>query len=498
MKNWKIFFTSVILVTGCAQQSAEVVHKKGGIYSPTYTENYIESPDGKMVRSLRSNRNSDKAQKINIINDNAIERSMSSNNLSGNTYVVESGDNLSSIARKYEISTKELAGLNDLEAPYSLRVGQRLKVSNSSSFNSNLTSSSDSVKLKNIEYVVKSGDNLSSIAREHNISTKELADLNDLEAPYSLRVGQKLKVSNSSSSGSNSVTSNNNVKLENIQYVVKSGDNLSSVARDYNMTTKQLAELNDLEAPYSLRVGQKIKVLSDEKPSVKEDKIITKTYVIKKGDSLLSIAKKNNTELIKLADLNGIKKPYSVKIGQKIKIVDEKATKDYRVKAEKAAKIAKQESRTNDIPEQKLVVKEQSEVETTVKTKKSNNSSNSFMWPVKGEIVSNFGNKSNGLYNDGINISAPKDTSFKASEDGVVAYVGNELRGYGTIILIKHNNNWISAYAHCAGVKVSRGDKVEKGQIIGTVGQTGNVNSPQLYFSLRNGREAVDPLKYLQ
>ena len=122
----------------------------------------------------------------------------------------------------------------------------------------------------------------------------------------------------------------------------------------------------------------------------------------------------------------------------------------------------------------------------------------SFTWPVKGKIVSSFGTKSNGLYNDGINISATKGANFKATEDGVVAYVGNELRGYGTIILIKHDDNWISAYAHCDTTNVSRGDMVSKGQVIGTVGDSGNVTSPQLYFSLRKGREAVDPTKYLK
>ena len=186
--------------------------------------------------------------------------------------------------------------------------------------------------------------------------------------------------------------------------------------------------------------------------------------------------------LSEIIELNDLDKPYVVKIGQKIKI----NTDEPKVVIKNTTQQNNNNKNINITKsEQKQVVKKEPKV-------------NSFIWPIKGNVISSFGSKSNGLYNDGINISAPKGTDFRACEDGVVAYVGNELRGYGTIILIKHENNWISAYAHCDTAKVSRGDKVQKGQIIGTVGNSGNVSTPQLYFSLRNGREAVDPIKYLK
>ena len=113
-------------------------------------------------------------------------------------------------------------------------------------------------------------------------------------------------------------------------------------------------------------------------------------------------------------------------------------------------------------------------------------------------MLSGFGAKAKGLRNDGINIAARRGTPVKAAENGVVVYAGNELRGFGNLLLIKHSGGWVSAYAHTDKVLVKRGDKVGKGQRIATVGSTGGVNSPQLHFELRHGRTARDPRKYLR
>lgn len=122
---------------------------------------------------------------------------------------------------------------------------------------------------------------------------------------------------------------------------------------------------------------------------------------------------------------------------------------------------------------------------------------NNFRWPVKGRIISKYGSKPGGTRNEGINIAVPEGTSVRAAESGVVAYAGNELKGYGNLVLIRHDSGWVTAYAHNKQLYVKRGDTVRRGDVIAKAGQTGSVDAPQLHFELRKGATAVDPLKYL-
>jgi murein DD-endopeptidase MepM/ murein hydrolase activator NlpD len=120
-----------------------------------------------------------------------------------------------------------------------------------------------------------------------------------------------------------------------------------------------------------------------------------------------------------------------------------------------------------------------------------------FIWPVTGRIVSSYGSKGAGRYNDGINIAAPEGTVVRAAASGVVAYAGNELRGFGRTLLIKHPGGWVTAYAHNSQLLVQRGEKVRRGQAIARVGLSGGVDQAQLHFEIRQGRNAVDPVKLL-
>jgi murein DD-endopeptidase MepM/ murein hydrolase activator NlpD len=124
-------------------------------------------------------------------------------------------------------------------------------------------------------------------------------------------------------------------------------------------------------------------------------------------------------------------------------------------------------------------------------------SGSAFLWPVRGRVLAAYGSKTDGTLNDGINIGAPKGAAVQAADAGIVAYTGNELRGYGNLILVKHPNGWISAYAHCDLILVKRGEKVVRGQVIARVGSTGNVGEPQLHFELRRGNHPVDPREFL-
>jgi murein DD-endopeptidase MepM/ murein hydrolase activator NlpD len=120
-----------------------------------------------------------------------------------------------------------------------------------------------------------------------------------------------------------------------------------------------------------------------------------------------------------------------------------------------------------------------------------------FRWPVNGRVITAFGPRPSGAQNDGINVAVPENTPIKAADDGVVAYAGNELKTYGNLVLVRHPNGYVTAYAHASEILVKRDEPVKRGQIIGKTGQTGNVTSPQLHFEIRKGSTPVDPAPFL-
>ncbi|HWK33558.1 MAG TPA: M23 family metallopeptidase, partial [Hyphomicrobium sp.] len=124
--------------------------------------------------------------------------------------------------------------------------------------------------------------------------------------------------------------------------------------------------------------------------------------------------------------------------------------------------------------------------------------SDKLRWPVSGRIITGFGQRADGTHNDGINLSVPLGTSVHAAEGGTVAYAGAELKGYGNLVLLRHDNGWVTAYAHNDQLMVKRGDKVQRGQVIATAGRTGSVDQPQVHFELRQGSKPVDPVPFLE
>jgi murein DD-endopeptidase MepM/ murein hydrolase activator NlpD len=120
-----------------------------------------------------------------------------------------------------------------------------------------------------------------------------------------------------------------------------------------------------------------------------------------------------------------------------------------------------------------------------------------FRWPVRGRIISDFGAKPGGGKNEGVNLAVPEGTPVHAADAGEVIYSGNELKGYGNLILVRHDEGWVTAYAHNSELKVKRGDTVRRGDVVALAGATGSVSQPQLHFELRQGNKPVDPLKYL-
>jgi murein DD-endopeptidase MepM/ murein hydrolase activator NlpD len=135
---------------------------------------------------------------------------------------------------------------------------------------------------------------------------------------------------------------------------------------------------------------------------------------------------------------------------------------------------------------------------STVNGASSKNETPSFGWPARGRVITGFGDKlPSGQPNDGINLAVPEGTAVRAAEDGTVAYAGNELRGYGNLILIRHSNGFVTAYAHTSEILVRRNEPVKRGQVIARSGATGAVASPQLHFETRKGSTPVNPMQYL-
>jgi murein DD-endopeptidase MepM/ murein hydrolase activator NlpD len=140
---------------------------------------------------------------------------------------------------------------------------------------------------------------------------------------------------------------------------------------------------------------------------------------------------------------------------------------------------------------------EEKTAEAPAKAAETTSALPTFRWPVRGKVVTTYGAKTNGKSNDGINLAVPEGTPIKAAEDGVVAYSGNELKGYGNLVLVRHSNGYVTAYAHASELMVKRGDTIKRGQVIAKSGQSGEVASPQLHFEIRKGSSPVDPLQFL-
>ncbi|MBU6140753.1 MAG: M23 family metallopeptidase [Proteobacteria bacterium] len=245
------------------------------------------------------------------------------------------------------------------------------------------------------------------------------------------------------------------------------GDTLHSISRDHHVSVRDLISQNNLTPPYAIKVGDRISI-----PSAIYHKVSV-------GETLYSISRLYEMKINQLVEMNDLKEPYSVKVGELIKI-----SKNPNPPVEVAKKIEEK--------------KDTAAVSKPNFVERALDKLNHFSWPIRGQVTSKFGPKQGGLYNDGINIKAKEGSEVKASEDGTVAYVGNELKGYGNLVIIKHSGGWITAYAHLKNSTVKRGEKVAKGGKIGLVGSTGNVDSPQLYFGLRKGRDAVNPEAYLK
>jgi murein DD-endopeptidase MepM/ murein hydrolase activator NlpD len=251
-------------------------------------------------------------------------------------------------------------------------------------------------------------------------------------------------------------------------HVVASGESLTSIARLYGVPRTTLAQTNKMDINGSVRIGQRITIPGSGSLVANAAKTAAPA-----APAAHAAAKPATTAPV-VAAAPAKPKPADTKpVGQ----VAAAAA------ADKNAQLI-------------AAVKPAEPAEDAVKDD-DKQAGMQFRWPVRGRIISGFGPKPGGQQNEGINVSVPEGTSVKAAEDGVVAYAGNELKGYGNLVLIKHADGWVTAYAHNSEIDVKKGETVKRGQTIAKAGQTGSVTSPQVHFEIRKGSQPVDPSSHL-
>ncbi len=266
-------------------------------------------------------------------------------------------------------------------------------------------------------------------------------------------------------------------------YIVQRGDTVYGVAQRNGVSTRALIDWNDLQPPYLLVPGQSLKLPH------------SRAYTVQRGDSVYAISRRFEIDMTTLVRLNRIPAPYTIHVGQTLQLPANAGPGSGTQVARADPSTVSGESRAETPPGPSAKPAAPRQVVSVPRPPARAGSG--FVWPVEGRVVSSFGSKTGGQHNDGLNIAAPRGTPVRAADNGVVAYAGKEIRGFGNLLLIKHDGGLITAYAHADALLVSRGDVVTRGQVIAKVGKTGGVENPQLHFEVRRGTKAVDPKLFL-
>ena len=309
-------------------------------------------------------------------------------------------------------------------------------------------------------HTVLGGDTVYTVSKEYNLPLREIISLNNLSPPYHLNSGFRLKLPPPN------------------EYKVGAGDTLNGLSRLFNVSVSEMSRINNIPPPYALKTGQVLRLPSPQPKLVEE---FSTNPPPPSFEQVAMPMKVGSVEREVLAPPPGQSSS------------SDKTT---------PAVITSQPSQTGFPPQPNAVqpapVQKVSAVTPSVVSKPPPRVGNGkFMRPVDGNVISKFGPKDDGLHNDGINIKAARGSAVRAADNGVVAYTGSEMQGYGNLVLIRHADRWMTAYAHMDKMLVKKGDVVKAGQSIGTVGSTGGVDSPQLHFEVRKGTQAMNPDLYL-
>jgi len=309
----------------------------------------------------------------------------------------------------------------------------------------------------------------------------------------------------------------------NTTIIVGTSDTLDVLAHRYHVTPAAILAANGYKGPRTLSPGQSLIIPHPTAaapapvaaaapvaapPAIPAVAAAPSVHVVNPGETLASIAHRNHLTVAELAKANHMDASAKLKLGMRLNVPGKTAA--VAPAAPQAAlapavttvpavgtKVAAATPQQSVRMAQANPPAEEVAAEAPVKASEATGALPTFRWPVRGKVITSYGAKTNGKTNDGINLAVPEGTPTKAAEDGVVAYSGNELKGYGNLVLVRHSNGYVTAYAHASELLVKRGDAIKRGQVIAKSGQSGEVRSPQLHFEIRKGSSPVDPLQFL-
>ena len=298
--------------------------------------------------------------------------------------------------------------------------------------------------------------------------------------------------------------------------IVGTSDTLDTLSRHYNVSPAAILQANGYKGPRALSPGQQLII---PRPTTAAAAPVSKAvaatiatpsvHVVNRGDTVLSIARRNHVSIAELAKANNLDRSAKLKLGMKLTVPSAKTAavtpaaqpgagaQLTTASASPATKLAAVTPKPREKTQRVQATTTPAELSTETPVKATEATLPTFRWPVRGKVITGYGAKTNGMANVGINLSVPEGTPVRAAEDGVVGYSGNDVKSYGNLVLVRHSNGYVTAYAHASEVLVKRGDAIKRGQIIAKSGQSGEVGSPQLHFEIRKGSSPVDPLQFL-
>ena len=313
-----------------------------------------------------------------------------------------------------------------------------------------------------VDYRVVAGDTVHAIARRFGVPIRGVIDVNGLAPPYRLRIGRTLLVPRPRG------------------HLVAAGDTVYGISRRYGVDMAALTRANGLQEPFRIVPGQNLAIPGADPPAVPSA-----------PDPAPKARERGPSVSVASEDRDGSaappvpsRRPGSSRAGRE-SVASQPAPRE---------SSAPSASRRGASPPTAPVTKS---TPPRAIPKPPARQGGKFLWPVNGRVIGRFGPLRGGRHNDGINIAAPRGVTVHAAENGVVAYAGNELRGFGNLVLLKHGDGWVTAYAHAERLLVAPGQFVKRGEPIARIGSSGNVAQPQLHFEVRKGTRAVDPLDLL-